>query len=97
MPANTRNPYKKSIRELTYQIAYGKTVLWGLETHMLAVSAGLLTYVDSDPVVTPEGKRVAAEFAAELESKRAKANANARARSAAMSSLGMKRTRSGWE
>lgn len=94
--ARTRSPYKKSIRELAYQIAYRKAVLWGEETHMLAVEAGLLTYVDSEPVVTPEGRRVADEFAAAQQ--RTRNNANARARNSAMSSLGMKRTRSGsWE
>lgn len=102
MPASntsrTRSPYKKSIRELAYQIAFKKTVLWGLETHILAVEAGLLTYVDSDPVVTPEGRRVAEEYAAALAEQRKRSNAQARARSSAMSSLGMKRTRSGsWE
>lgn len=68
------------------------------ETLAAAVERGLISYSSPDWSLTDAGRAFLAEVDAAKARGRAKARASARARADVMSSLGMRRTRSGaWE
>lgn len=84
-----------SMREALVSISQDKEPSSGFETLMRCVEAGLLNYDDRRYSLTPEGSKVASEFKKAMELQRAKRNRSSKARHATLTSLGMKRTRSG--
>lgn len=87
-----------AMREATWQVVRGKSVLWGFQILSACVCANLLHYVDGDYVPTDAGRRVADEYDQKRARARQKRNAAARGRADALRSVGLTRTRSGaWE
>lgn len=89
----------RGMRETLVAIALDKKSQWGWETDAMLASAGLITIErDGEKKLTAAGRDVAKELVAKFEAARKKTNAKSRAKNAAMSSFGLKRTRSGsWE
>ena len=88
---------KKSVREFTIPIVAGESPTWGFETGLLAVEAGLVTYEAGEFSPIRLGRELAAQVARDAEVARAKRSAASRARASALRSVGMVRTRGGWE
>lgn len=76
-------------------IANGKKPTSGIETMMKLVTAGLLDYKDGEYTVTPQGEKLAAEVGQKRAARREAKNRASRVRHSTLTSLGMKRTRSG--
>jgi hypothetical protein len=66
-----------------------------IETMMKLTSAGLVTYANREYALTPEGAKIAQDTINKTQKAQQVKNRNARARHGVMTSLGMKRTRSG--
>jgi len=66
-----------------------------IETMMKLTSEGLVTYANSEYALTPEGAKIAQDMINKTQKAQQVKNRNARVRHGAMTSLGLKRTRSG--
>lgn len=84
-----------NMKDAVVAISQGKEPLVGFETMLKCVEAGLLSYEDSEYFLTPKGSKLASERKGQVEKQKTKRNRGARARHAAMTGLGLKRTRSG--